>query len=93
MYQRGHYITKLKHAVLVIKYVFSYLPPHVKRVEIAELLQMYQKLFGDINILSKKPKWALFSEIRKGRIGGMESMKRSKLHDFPSDHYAMITPV
>lgn len=93
MYQRGHYITKLKHAVLVDKYVFSYLPPYVKRVEVDELSQMYQKLVGDINILSNKPKWALFSEILKGRIGGMESMKRSKFHDFPSDHHAMITPV
>ena len=53
----------------------------------------HQDIIGDVNILSRRPKWTLYTEIREGKIGGMASTIRSKFYNFPSDHHAMLTSI
>ena len=69
LYERGFYSTKLKHVITVDNYVFTYLPPYMQRVEVKETLLSHQQLIDDVIILTLKPKWSPYTEIRKGKVG------------------------
>ena len=95
---QGKYITKIEHGILFENYIFCYFAPFLCRETIDAIRLPHQEIIGDLNILSNKPNWRLFCEIRKGtkgefKIGGMAASVQSTFLKFDekSEHRAMIS--
>lgn len=50
------------------KHVFTYLAPLTRRADVDGMMMPHQSIIGDLNILSNRPRWTLYCEIRRGIV-------------------------